>query len=410
MPDTGCSAGMSSVARVLVAAFGVVTVLAVLLLLWSEGGKTAAVATALLVAFWPEHVAQCQQNRFYVFAALFSFTTMLLGARFVRRPTVALALLITATALGGLLCHTLTAVSFALVVMAIIAASVVERRPVPRAALGALIAGGVVLAAFAGAYILPLLRGWNSAETFGFSAGHALVSMLRMFEWPLLLWIVAGGLLALVRYREAINTYWLVCSVGCVGACLCLPCVFVYHGSYLFPMCLGPLVLAGFALATVHEAIRKHSPVAAHAWLGLMCLVALPSLLSHYLDGSRSDLRAAANYVKREFHSGDRVTGFSMGAFDHYAGNIEPRYPLSHSQGVAQLARLAAEPGKLWIVVESAASSPLSEDLAKWLGVHCRHEFHLEKRRLDDRRFAVDVFAYPPAAAEGNLVPVAVGP
>lgn len=382
--------------RVLVALFGTATVPLVLVLLDGTCPRAVAVATSLLIAVWPEHIIQCQQNRFYVFAAFFSYATMLLGARFVWHPTVGLSIQIIIAAFAALLCHTLTAIGFLFVVAGIAAAATFARRPIPPRPLKTLFAGGLLLCVFGVVYLLPRLRGWNAGEEFGFSVAHSAVSMVRMLEWPVFILTLLGGLLMATRYREAQNVYWLTCAAALPLAALILPVAIVYHGSYVFPLALGPLVLAGYAVGELYASLRKTNAFVAAAWVGLASVLSLPSLVSHYVDGSRPDLRASALFVERAFRPNDRVTGFSMGAFKFYAPGIEPTIPLPARHSLDSLKDLIREPTRLWIVVQSAASRPLPPDLVDWLGTHCTHEFQLEQRRIDDRRFAVDVYLYTP--------------
>ena len=76
-----------------------------------------------------------------------------------------------------------------------------------------------------------------------------------------------------------------------------LPFVVVYHPNYVFPLALAVLVLAGWAVAGVAERLRPAGAVVVVAWVSVALALQLPSVVSHYLDGSRPDYRTAARYV-----------------------------------------------------------------------------------------------------------------
>ena len=118
----------------------------------------------------------------------------------------------------------------------------------------------------------------------------------------------------------------------------------------------------------------------------------LPSLASHYVDGSRPDMRTAARYVEKNWQPGDRVAGFSMGLFGHYVPHCDPRIPLP-ADARETLESLAAGKGRLWIVLQSARGG-LSEDLRRWLGTRCSHELTVQRKRFDFPEYTVDVFLH----------------
>ena len=69
-------------------------------------------------------------------------------------------------------------------------------------------------------------------------------------------------------------------------------------------------------------------------------------------------------YIEKRWEAGDRVTGFSMGLFGHYAPRCSPRIPVGHS--VAAIEKVSAGPGRLWIVVQSTRGG-LPERMQRWL-------------------------------------------
>jgi hypothetical protein len=188
--------------------------------------------------------------------------------------------------------------------------------------------------------------------------------------------------------------YWVICVLGWALMIIVLPFLFTYNPFYGFPLALAPLVLAGGAVATLYEYLRRESPLIAVQWLVLAGLMNLPGVASHYVDGSRPDMRTAAEYVKENWVAGDQVTGTSMGLFRQYYGSGNERFvPLRTSDPIPQLQELSAEAGRLWIVVSSGRSG-LPQNLGNWLGKRCSHELSIRKRRYDEQEFGIDIFLF----------------
>ena len=171
-----------------------------------------------------------------------------------------------------------------------------------------------------------------------------------------------------------------------------LPLVLPYQTWYTFPFSLIGLVLAGFAITEVYERLRPAGRFASAAWLCVALGLNLPSLISYYADGSRVDMRSAAHYVAEHWHPGDRVASVRLETFQYYAPNREPAFQLpSGDEATAALDRLAAGPGRLWIVVDSTRGG-LPAALQGWLNAHAAPRFHVSARRLDYFENSIDVF------------------
>jgi len=377
--------------RVLIAALGTLSVVLVFVLLDGPMPRPAAIATALLIALMPQHVAHSQENRFYMVAAFFSFACLLVGARILRsRRRDLLAILACCLALVAVLTHTLLVILLPLVFMAVCAGAYAEKGAIPRAVWLPFAISMVAAAVFLAAYARPLLHGWNQGESWGYSPLHALVGSIAMIGWPIALLAVVGFALMLWE-RTAQNWYWLTCFLGWGVASLALPLVVVYHDEYVFPLVLGSIVVAGYAISVIYELLLHRSPVAAWAWIGLICLANLPGLASHYVDGSRRDERSAAAYVREHWLPGDRVTGYAMGLFRFYSrGCCEPQIPLS-TTSVPQLERLGAESGRLWIVLENTRWG-LDPPTQRWLFDCAVHKLSVGGRRFDEAEFKVEVY------------------
>lgn len=378
--------------RVLLAILGGASVLLVFLALDGLLGRPTAIAVSILTALWPEHVFQSQQTRFYIVVAFFSFLSVLCGALTLKRKPVLYSSLSCCFAIAATLSHTAMAVLLPMVFSAIVSGWYADRKPVPRAVLTVFSMAAVVMTLLFIFHVLPLMRGWNQGETWGYSTAHAVLGAVVMIGWPVVL-LTAIGTLLMFSERNAQNWYWITCLFGFATGTIVFPSVTAFHMAYLFPLALAVLVVAGFAIGTIYTRLREKSMAAAVAWLGLACLVNLPTLVSHYVDGSRWDLRSAAQFIKKNWTPGDRVTGSSMGTFRYYAsGCCEPIIPQSLA-AVPQLKELTKTPGRLWIVVQYGRGG-LPEDTQRWLFDNCAKKLQVRGKRFDYHEHTVDVFLF----------------
>jgi hypothetical protein len=385
--------------RVLLAVFGTLGVGAAFLLLDSLQGRPSAVATALLMAVCPEQIFQSQQTRYYIIVAFFAGLAMLLGGFVARRRSTPSAIVVCLVICAAILCHTLMAILLPIIWIGIVAGSKADRQPFPKNVAGVFLVTSILVAVFALLYVKPYMSGWNSGATWGYGVVHSLLAAINGIGWPIALLAMLGGLMML-RERNPQNWYWLACAAGWGSACVLFPRIVAYHPSYVFPLAIGMFVPAGFAVGTVYECLRTKGAFLGAAWMGLACLLTLPNLASHYVDGSREDIRTAAQYVKCNWRPGDRVTGFTMGGFAHYAPGCEPAIPLS-SDAVRSVQELVRNKKRLWVVVQSFRGG-LAWDLEHYLGTHFSHELKVRRTRFDYAEYCVDVFLYSPQPEKGS--------
>jgi hypothetical protein len=376
--------------RVVVALLGSLSVALVFLLLDGPTPRVAAIVAAVLVALMAQHVLHSQETRFYMVAAFFAFASLLTGARILGRQSTVYAVLTCCLAFFAVLSHSLLVVLLPLIFLAVCAGFYVNRQPVPRPVVLVFAIAATITVMFFTLYLRPLLHGWNQGEAWGYSPVHAIFASIVMIGWPTALLVVVGCVLMLGE-RTAQNWYWPVCLFGWVGATVTLPFVVPYHPEYVFPLALGAVVVAAYAIAVIYELLRPRARLAAYAWVGLSCLGNLPTLASHYVDGSRWDMRDAAAYVREHWAAGDRVTGYSMGLFRHYSGGCcEPAIPLG-ADSIPQLARLGSEGTRLWVVLENTRSG-LDPRVQRWLFDCAVHKVSVGARRFDDAEFRVELY------------------
>jgi hypothetical protein len=361
-------------------------------------GRGTALAAALLTALWPAHVFQSQQNRFYMAAALFASVTMLCGSVAAARPRLRWIVLACAAATLSVLSHTVTAVLLPAVGLGVLAARYAEGRSPSRSELLAFSAGAAVIGLLFLVYLLPLASGWNRNAAWGYSVGHSVLASVNMLGWPVAL--LAGlGLVLMHQERKSQAVYWLACLGAWGGITLVLPLRGAYHAWYAFPFASCGLVLAAFAVSTISERLARIRPAAGVLWVCAACMLNLPSLASHFVDGSRPDMRTAARYVAERCTTGDRVATIRAATFRYYAPGCAGVQGLPASGNVrAALERLARGDSRVWIVVDSTRGG-LPGDVHQWLLAHASHALHVQRTRFDYFEYTVDVFRFDPGRA-----------
>jgi hypothetical protein len=331
-------------------------------------------------------------HRFYMTASFFTTLCMLSGAWAVQRNSTKWTLLASGFAVAAVFTHTLQAVVLGGLGAGLLVAAWVQRRPLPRIQLILVAATGVVVVGMAAFYLYPLARGWNGGEGWGSSPLHQLMASVYEIGWPVAL--LAGlGAVSAVRLRNDQGCYWLTWAVLWAGASVALPLVVVFHSAYVFPLSLGVVVLAGIAAGQIYSFLRQQSLVLATAWIAVVCALNLPSLLSHYNDGSRHDYRTAARYITKHWQPGDHVAAIAPGALRRYSEVCQEAVSLKTWDPLPELKQLGAQPGRTWIVIPSNRPGK-SEDLRRWLGANCTQELELKPPRYDYREYVVEVYLY----------------
>src|SRR5262249_37189039 len=146
-------------------------------------------------------------------------------------------------ALAALLAHTLQGMALLGLFAAFgVAAWLTRDRRLARLLL-VVAAGGVTALGVGVGYILPLVRGWNRGEEWGFSNAHSILASISQLGWPVAL-LALLGVVAALRRRGEQDGYWLVWAGLWAVATVLMPFVVAYHPGYVFPLTLGVLVFA----------------------------------------------------------------------------------------------------------------------------------------------------------------------
>jgi hypothetical protein len=386
--------------RVMPALLGTLTVLVIFLALQRPMGRPTALATALLVAVWPEHLFQSQQNRFYMTTWFFSSLCLLAGSWALEKRSAFLVLLACLAAFAAVLCHTLQIVLLGGLFLGILTSALAEKRPMPWSLLATVALAGLGIVCFVFWYVVPLGRGWNTGEGWGYGTSRSLLGSLSQVGWPTVI-LAALGALTVVKERTAQGWYWLTAAATWFAAGFVLPPFVRYHPSYVFPMALGVFVLAGSAVGSIYECLQRRGQVIACAWMFAACALNLPGLVSHFRDGSRYDYRTAARYVAEHWRPGDRIAATSPGLLAYYAPVCDQAVGISSWDPLPGVRELSDAPGRLWIVLRVGRGGH-PEPVRKWLRTHCRQELEVRKPRFDYYDYIVEVYLHS-RAPEGAI-------
>lgn len=246
-------------------------------------GLWFGLALAIILNLSQPFVFLAQIDRFYSMPLLLlTLTLMAMGAS---RPgtsmIVATAVLTTLTVLS----HNVTVAVFVLAFIAASCAYVIGRAPLYLVARTAVAASISVLLYFS--FIRPLVRGWNSTG----NPTPVLVSFAAHVGIPSLALAAFGIWLAVRRSDTGVSMAWWALMLG--GSLCFLQLTGMSWNPRYFLFFLPPVwVLAAYAMERVANRFAYSS--AAAVWYCCVAVMLLPSLASHYQDGSRHDYRRAA--------------------------------------------------------------------------------------------------------------------
>jgi hypothetical protein len=378
-------------ARLVPAVFGILSIGILYILLRKLTSISLAVTASVLVMLWPCHLFHSQQARNYVIAFFFATGCTLLGAYVLKRRSVTATVLLGVFAVCLVLTHALMGFVWGAILAAIVLGSLIQRRMLPKAIVGLFALETAVLLAILFCHILPLARGWNSSATFGYEPFHAALSAVHLLSWPVFLLAALGAIICSVEIKKPLYAYWLVCGICWGLAVLVLPQVVVLHPGYFFPFAIAPIILAAVAITRIFQLLSESHLIVAIAWVCVACSFNLPSVVSHYKDGTRHDIRSAAACVRENWREGDRVTTmFAPRTHELYAPNCTPCIPLSLAGPVTHLQQLQLEEGRLWIVALGYRGG-VPEDLRYWLAKNATFVHRAYRKRFDYSEYSVEV-------------------
>src|SRR5262249_20322116 len=154
--------------------------------------------------------------------------------------------------------HTIEALLLGALFAAIVVTAWLGREPRLVRLLPVVVFSGLVGAGIFLGYLLPMARGWNSGESWGYSLGHSAMASVSQLGWPIAL-LAFLGVVSLWTHRDPQGWYWASWAAVWMAVGLVLPYFVAYHPAYVFPLTLGAVVLAGRAIGLIFEGLRAQS-------------------------------------------------------------------------------------------------------------------------------------------------------
>lgn len=396
--------------RILPAVFGVLSVPAVYWVTRRVATPAAGLVAAFLVAVHPEHVYWSQFARYYSLA--FLMTTLYPFAFYwavrERRWTWAFVGIL-AAAVGGLAHPSSLLPLGAVGLWGVYELS--RTRKLSRRQLAWILVVAVAVIASALTYALPILERWIALpERLGFGSVGMQISHLNALTPALV--IGAGlGLAWLVRPR-ATRSLGVLLGLWYVVPAAFLSVIALFasaYTGYLWPTAPAFFVAASLFVDRSAAAVadRFTRRLARVALVAMMVLTALPSLMSHYMDGSRSDFRAPAELVLERSSPGDVVLADQHELSYHYLDGAEGLTFDGLGRDEATLARAmqglrsGGDGSDLWIIAETVGRGGIGDKTlaaaGPWVRAHCYEVATFGRYRLDYKRNATRLHRCPVA-------------
>jgi hypothetical protein len=223
-----------------------------------------------------------QLDRFYALPLLLMFVTLILvwmpaGGILVYGAIAVLTAL-------AVLSHNVTLVVFGLAFGASALLFLLRQVSIDvpiKSALAVAVAGAVYLF-----YLLPIVRGWSSTG----NPTPVLVSFTAEMGVPILALTLLGLWLAISRWQVP-QMLW--CAAMFVAGILVFQAATIsWNPRYFIFFFPAAWVLSAYAMETV--AARLEFSFTSVVWYGCVAVLLAPSMISHYVDGSRHNYREAA--------------------------------------------------------------------------------------------------------------------
>lgn len=367
--------------------------------LWPALGGWVATATGLLIAINHEFVYYSQYNRYYSLGSLLTGGCILAGLAAVRRRSVGWMAVAAVLATAAMSNHLLSVGLFpGLIASALLAPAMSWRDRARLAAIVIIIGCGVAVVGVL--YLAPLAQGWNAGVDWGYSIPHAIAGGINQLGVPTAL-LGALGAVLLLAGRHPLRWFWAVWAGGWVASLIVFPRVLAFHPGYSFLYLFGPVVLAGYAVGQIAEKLTAAGPgvvrgsLTAAVWVGVAALLDAPALVSHFMDGSRYDFRAGAQFVADHHQTGDTIAAVSVGNFSYYNPEFASARRLNPDRLMEGFRDVAAANRRCWVVVVGNRA-PRHPDAQTWLNENCRLKASIRKTRFDYYDYLVEVYEFQP--------------
>jgi hypothetical protein len=338
-------------------------------------GLWFGLALAIILNLSQPFVFLAQIDRFYSMPLL--LLTLTLMAICASRPGV--SMLVATAALTGLtvLSHNVTVAVFVLAFIAACCAYVVGRAPWHLVARTAVASSISVLLYFS--FIRPLVAGWHSTG----NPTPVLVSFAAHVGVPSLALAAFGMWLAVRRSESGNPMAWWGLMLG--GSLCFLQLTGMSWNPRYFLFFIPPVwVLAAYAMERI--AYRFNYGSVGAAWYCCVVALLLPSLASHYQDGSRHDYRRAAAVLVTSAQGNQPILSDDAETISYYLPET-----LRHNLLVRTKTRQYPA-SEFFLVTRSNAWTPLPK--IKERQVELLAEIY--KRRLDEFSHILRVYRIAP--------------
>ncbi len=264
-------------------------------------------ATALFVNGSQTFVYLSQIDRFYAMPLLVLIVTLIV--MWLPRGGGAMIAATAGLALVTILSHNVTVAVFVLAFLAASAAFVVGGAPM-RVVLRSGAAAATSVIGYFG-YIRPLVAGWHSTG----NPTPVLVSFVAHASVPILALALAGCWLAISHRDRESPMLW--CALMLAGSLCFLQLTGMTWNPRYFLFFMPPMWLLA-ADATEYIAGRVSYGWTGRVWYGVVVLMMLPNLFSHYQDGSRHNYREAAAVLLANAHAGEPILSDDAETISYY--------------------------------------------------------------------------------------------
>jgi hypothetical protein len=197
-------------------------------------------------------------------------------------------------------------------------------------------------------YLRPLVTGWASTG----NPTPVLVSFAAEAGIPVLALALFGGWLSLVRRDEGASMFWWA-LIFAGSFCLFQVAPITWNPRYFLFFMPAMWVLAAHAMEFIARRVGRRSVGA--AWYGCVVLLLMPSLVSHYQDGSRHDYRQAATALVTFAHPDQPILSDDAETISYYL-------PANLRRGLRVRTKVTEFPGsEFFLVCRSNAWMPLPQ-------------------------------------------------
>lgn len=390
--------------RTMPAIFGTLHVAMVFLFGTKLHGRRFGLILSLLVALWPEHIFHSQQNRFYMFAMCGSTLAFFLATFGLQKSSKKHLIGALVVAVLSVTTHTLAtglAPMFYFLILASLIfcqAKVSKRFTVNGLSLVALVVAYVLF------YALPNIRGnWTGGDNgWLYSPVHALMTIPGTLGWGAIILSLTGAFL-LAAKRQPHHIFAFLCTAAIVPFALLVPFAVNFHPEYLMIVIFPALYSAAWFVHFVSEKLETHSKAAALTFVTFAALSNLPTLVSHYVDGSRPNFRLASDFLMTNTEKGDNIAAISIGNLRHYHRDLPTAHAIDAASPITSISEVVSNSGKTWIVIQSGRSG-IAPSLQEWLNSTCQLEKTIQKKRYDYYANRIDIFSTDSKRLMASLV------